>query len=46
MANQDVQIREVDVIRTYNQKFGEFYVSFSSAKLKKSVRNHTVMVRM
>ena len=29
MANQDVQIREVDVIRTYNQKFGEFYVSFS-----------------
>ena len=29
MSNQDVQIREVDVIRTYNQKFGEFYVSFS-----------------
>lgn len=29
MANQDVQIREVDVIRAYNQKFGEFYVSFS-----------------
>lgn len=29
MANQDVQVNEVDVIRAYNQKFGEFYVSFS-----------------
>lgn len=29
MANQDVQVNEVDVIRAYNQKFGEFYMSFS-----------------
>ena len=29
MANQDVQVKEVDVIRTYNQKFEEFYESFS-----------------
>lgn len=34
MANQDVQIREVDVIRAYNQKFGEFYVSFSERLLQ------------
>ena len=27
MANQDVQLNEVDVIRTYNQKFGDFYTS-------------------
>ena len=29
MAEQDVQVKEVDVIRAYNQKFGEFFVSFS-----------------
>ena len=29
MAEQDVQVKEVDVIRVYNKKFGEFSVSFS-----------------
>ena len=29
MANQDVQVSEVDVIRAYNQKFGDFQVSLS-----------------
>jgi transcription termination factor NusB len=29
MANQDVQVNEVDVIKAYNPKFGEFFVSFS-----------------
>ena len=29
MANQDVQVKEVDVIRVYNRKFGDFLVSFT-----------------
>ena len=29
MPKQDVQVKEVDVIRLYNQKFGDFIVSFS-----------------
>ena len=27
MAEQDVQVKDVDAIRTYNQKFGDFYTS-------------------
>ncbi len=29
MAEQDVQVKEVDVIRAYNKKFGDFLNSFS-----------------
>lgn len=29
MANQDVQIKDVDAIRVYKQQFGDFYQSFS-----------------
>ena len=27
MAEKDVQVKDVDAIRTYNQKFGDFYTS-------------------
>ena len=29
MSNQDVRVKEIDVVRLYNQKFGDFLVAFT-----------------